>query len=95
MKFSVLLSYLKSMGICITVSTLIFALLMEACKISTRFWLAYWIIETKPTNDPRNFYVGVYGGITLGQVLFSVLTFTLIVVGAQRASRRLVLFSRL
>ena len=95
MKFSVLLSYLKSMGICITVSTLIFAFLMEACKVSTRFWLAYWIIETKTTHDPRNFYVGVYGGITLGQVLFSVLTFTLIVVGAQRASRRLVVFSRL
>lgn len=95
MKFSVLLSYLKSMGICITVSTLIFALLMEACKVGTRFWLAYWIIETKTTHDPRNFHVGVYGGITLAQVLFSVLTFTLIVVGAQRASRRLVLFSRL
>ena len=95
MKFSVLLSYLKSMGNCITVATLIFALLMEVCKVSTRFWLAYWINETKTTHDPRNFNVGVYGGITLAQVLFSVLTFTLIVVGAQRASRRLVLFSRL
>lgn len=83
------------MGNCITVATLIFALLMEVCKVSTRFWLAYWINETKTTHDPRNFNVGVYGGITLAQVLFSVLTFTLIVVGAQRASRRLVLFSRL
>ena len=91
MKFSVLLSYLKSMGICITVATIIFALLMEACKVGTRFWLAHWISENKTTNTQRNFYVGVYGGITLGQALFSVLMFTLIVVGAQLASRRLVL----
>jgi len=88
-KFSVFLSYLKSVGACFTVTTIIFLFLMEACTVGTGVWLAYWSSANITTNKQRDFYIGIYGGIALGQGIFTFLMSISLTFGSMLASRRL------
>ena len=88
-KFSVLLSYIKSVGPCATVFTIIFLILMESCTVGTGVWLAYWSSANVTTDEQRNMYIGIYGGIALGQGLFTFLLSICITLGSMVASRRL------
>lgn len=63
-------------------------LLMEACTVGSGVWLAYWSSANITTNEKRNFYLGVYGGIGLGQGLFTFLEAITVTLGSMVASRR-------
>lgn len=63
-------------------------LLMEACTVGSGVWLAYWSSANITTNEKRNFYLGVYGGIGLGQGLFTFLEAITVALGSMVASRR-------
>ena len=88
-KFSVLLSYIKSVGPCATFFTIIFLILMESCTVGTGVWLAYWSSANVTTDQQRDIYIGIYGGIALGQGLFTFLLSICITLGSMVASRRL------
>jgi len=88
-KLSVFLSYLKSMGMCVTITSMIFFFLMEACTVGTGVWLAYWSSANITTKKQRDFYIGIYGGIGLGEALFTFLVILTIQIGSMLASRRL------
>ncbi|XP_078381051.1 multidrug resistance-associated protein 1-like isoform X2 [Oculina patagonica] len=88
-KFSVFISYLKSVGPCATILTVIFLILMETCTVGTGVWLAYWSSANVTTDKQRDMYIGIYGGIGLGQGLFTFLVSISITFGSMIASRRL------
>ena len=88
-KFSVLLSYIKSVGPCATFFTIIFLILMESCTVGTGVWLAYWSSANVTTDQQRNIYIGIYGGIALGQGVFTFLLSICTTLGSMVASRRL------
>ena len=93
-KFSVFVSYLKSVGPCITITTVFFLVLMESCTVGSGVWLAYWSSANITTNEERDFYIGIYGGIGMGQGLFTLLMSITVTLGTILASRRLVSMKR-
>ena len=62
---------------------------MESCTVATGIWLAYWSSANVTTEKERNLYIGIYGGIGLGQGFFTFLVAISITIGAMVASRRL------
>ena len=86
-KFSVLLSYVKSCGVVAFVSALLFFTLMESCSVATGIWLAYWSSANVTTTDQRDFYLIVYGSIGLGRGLFTLLYSVTLLIGSIGASR--------
>ena len=62
---------------------------MEACTVGTGIWLAYWSSANVTTDEQRNLYLGIYGGLGLGQGFFTFLVSVFFTIGAMRASRRL------
>ena len=62
---------------------------MESCTVATGIWLAYWSSANVTTEKERNLYIGIYGGIGLGQGLFTFLVSIFITIGGMVASRRL------
>lgn len=88
-KFSVLLAYLKSVGPCVSIIAVMFLILMESCTVGVGVWLAYWSSANITTNKERDFYLGVYGGIGLGQGLFTFCLSITVTIGTILASRRL------
>ena len=87
-KFSVLLSYLRSIGVCAVIFTVIFLLLTEISHVTAGFWLASWSAANITSNKQRDFYIGVYGGIGLGHGLFNFLLVVTLCFGSMAASRR-------
>lgn len=87
-KFSVFLSYLRSIGVCAVVFTVIFLLLTEICHVTAGFWLASWSAANITSHKQRDFYIIVYGGIGLGHGLFNFLLAVTLCFGSMAASRR-------
>jgi ATP-binding cassette, subfamily C (CFTR/MRP), member 1 len=61
-----------SIGIFLTVATLLLNVLYQAFSIGTNVWLSIWSNEQSQYNislpdDRRDMYLGVYGGLGLGQ----------------------------
>ncbi|XP_068685996.1 multidrug resistance-associated protein 1-like [Montipora foliosa] len=88
-KFSLLLSYIKSTGIHWFIFSLFFYSTMEACTVATGVWLAKWTSTDITTHAQRNLYLIVYGSIGGGQALFSLFYSITLLIGSIRASRRL------
>ncbi|XP_044754614.1 multidrug resistance-associated protein 1 isoform X1 [Coccinella septempunctata] len=68
--------YLKSIGIFLTIGTIILNMIFQAFSVGSNFWLVKWssdktlIRDDNSTDiDKRNMYLGVYGAMGLGQVL--------------------------
>ena len=76
------------MGMCVTITSMIFFFLMEAFTVGTGVWLAYWSSANITTKKQRDFYIGIYGGIGLGEALFTFLVILTIQIGSMLASRR-------
>lgn len=62
---------------------------MESCTVGIGVWLAYWSSANVTTDKQRDMYIGIYGGIGLGQGLFTFLVSISITFGSMIASRRL------
>ena len=62
---------------------------MESCTVGTGLWLAYWSSANITTDKQRKMYIGIYGGIGLGQGLFTLLFCISVTCGSMVASRRL------
>ena len=87
-KFSVFLSYLKSVGPCVSAIAVLFLILMESCTVGVGVCLAYWSSANITTNKQRDLYLSVYGGIGMGQGLFTFCLSLTVTVGTILASRR-------
>ena len=83
------MSYIKSTGVHWFLFSLFSFTVMEACSVATGIWLAYWSSATVTTNQQRDFYLTVYGGIGAGQAFFTFVYSLTLFWGAIRASRTL------
>ncbi|XP_032595388.1 multidrug resistance-associated protein 1 isoform X6 [Drosophila grimshawi] len=80
--FAVYKHYIKSVGIFLSVATLVLNFVFQGFQIGSNLWLTKWSNDKEVENDTglRNMYLGVYGAFGVGQVgstFFSSLTVSL------------------
>ena len=80
------MSYIKFAGVLLTAVVFFFFTLMQACSVGGGMWLAHWSSTNVTTTAERDKYVGVYGGIGIGQSLFLLLACVTFSFGAMNAS---------
>ncbi|XP_050740740.1 multidrug resistance-associated protein 1 isoform X7 [Drosophila biarmipes] len=69
-KFAVYKHYIKSVGIFLSVATLVLNFVFQAFQIGSNLWLTQWANDQNVGNDTglRDMYLGVYGAFGFGQV---------------------------
>ncbi|XP_063922509.1 multidrug resistance-associated protein 1 isoform X6 [Zophobas morio] len=76
-KWSVYKHYLKSIGLFLTFATIFLNMLFQGFSIGSNVWLGVWADDNVTDSGTRDFYLGIYGALGLGQavaVLLSALT---------------------
>ncbi|XP_065356721.1 multidrug resistance-associated protein 1 isoform X2 [Calliphora vicina] len=70
-EFAVYKHYIKSVGIFLSMATLILNFVFQAFQIGSNLWLTKWSNDQQVANDTglRDMYLGVYGAFGFGQVL--------------------------
>lgn len=68
-KWPVYKHYLRSIGMVLSIATIILNLLFQGFSIGSNFWLSRWATDERAGNDTgvRDMYLGVYGALGLGQ----------------------------
>ncbi|XP_032595392.1 multidrug resistance-associated protein 1 isoform X8 [Drosophila grimshawi] len=74
--FAVYKHYIKSVGIFLSVATLVLNFVFQGFQIGSNLWLTKWSNDKEVENDTglRNMYLGVYGAFGVGQVVTSFLS---------------------
>ncbi|XP_044251197.1 multidrug resistance-associated protein 1 isoform X10 [Drosophila takahashii] len=69
-EFAVYKHYIKSVGIFLSVATLVLNFVFQAFQIGSNLWLTQWANDQNAGNDTglRDMYLGVYGAFGFGQV---------------------------
>ncbi|XP_032595398.1 multidrug resistance-associated protein 1 isoform X14 [Drosophila grimshawi] len=69
--FAVYKHYIKSVGIFLSVATLVLNFVFQGFQIGSNLWLTKWSNDKEVENDTglRNMYLGVYGAFGVGQGL--------------------------
>ncbi|XP_065356724.1 multidrug resistance-associated protein 1 isoform X4 [Calliphora vicina] len=72
-EFAVYKHYIKSVGIFLSMATLILNFVFQAFQIGSNLWLTKWSNDQQVANDTglRDMYLGVYGAFGFGQAFFS------------------------
>ncbi|XP_037822326.1 multidrug resistance-associated protein 1 isoform X2 [Lucilia sericata] len=72
-EFAVYKHYIKSVGIFLSMATLILNFVFQAFQIGSNLWLTKWSNDKLVSNDTglRDMYLGVYGAFGFGQAIFS------------------------
>ncbi|XP_065356726.1 multidrug resistance-associated protein 1 isoform X6 [Calliphora vicina] len=72
-EFAVYKHYIKSVGIFLSMATLILNFVFQAFQIGSNLWLTKWSNDQQVANDTglRDMYLGVYGAFGFGQALLS------------------------
>ncbi|KAL3875737.1 hypothetical protein ACJMK2_033658 [Sinanodonta woodiana] len=92
-KMSVFLSYLKSLGILVSIFSVLMFILYNGASIYSNIWLSDWsddrIINGTVDENQRNMRLGVYGALGIAQGVFIVLGSLGLYLGNVRAGRML------
>uniref|UniRef100_A0A4Y0AUR7 ABC-type glutathione-S-conjugate transporter n=1 Tax=Anopheles funestus TaxID=62324 RepID=A0A4Y0AUR7_ANOFN len=72
-KWEVYKHYLKSIGLTLSVATVILNMIFQGFSIGSNLWLSRWSTDESAENDTsvRDMYLGVYGAFGAGQAIFS------------------------
>ncbi|XP_017473670.1 PREDICTED: multidrug resistance-associated protein 1 isoform X3 [Rhagoletis zephyria] len=83
--------YIKSVGIFLSLATLILNFVYQAFSIGSNLWLTQWSNDKRVENDTslRDMYLGVYGAFGFGQVLASYLSTLAVSIGCLYCSMTL------
>uniref|UniRef100_A0A4Y0ASB7 ABC-type glutathione-S-conjugate transporter n=1 Tax=Anopheles funestus TaxID=62324 RepID=A0A4Y0ASB7_ANOFN len=94
-KWEVYKHYLKSIGLTLSVATVILNMIFQGFSIGSNLWLSRWSTDESAENDTsvRDMYLGVYGAFGAGQVLSLYLSVLTLVMGSIQAT--LILHRRL
>ncbi|XP_055613859.1 multidrug resistance-associated protein 1-like isoform X4 [Uranotaenia lowii] len=70
-KWEVYKHYLKSIGLTLSVATVVLNMIFQSFSIGSNLWLSKWSTDKEAENDTsvRDLYLGVYGAFGAGQVL--------------------------
>ncbi|XP_013142439.1 PREDICTED: multidrug resistance-associated protein 1 [Papilio polytes] len=92
-KWTVYKHYLTSVGVLASVVTILMNLVLQLFQVGSNYWLSEWsndktIISENGTLDKskRDLYLGVYGGLGVGQALASIFADLLPYLGCWRAA---------
>lgn len=68
-KWPVYKHYFRSIGMVLSISTILLNLLFQGFSIGSNIWLARWSTDERASNDTgvRDMYLGVYGALGFGQ----------------------------
>ncbi|XP_017012708.2 multidrug resistance-associated protein 1 isoform X2 [Drosophila takahashii] len=87
-EFAVYKHYIKSVGIFLSVATLVLNFVFQAFQIGSNLWLTQWANDQNAGNDTglRDMYLGVYGAFGFGQVLSKYLSGLALAIGGLHSS---------
>ncbi|KRJ97662.1 multidrug resistance-associated protein 1 isoform X9 [Drosophila yakuba] len=90
-EFAVYKHYIKSVGIFLSVATLVLNFVFQAFQIGSNLWLTKWANDEKVANDTglRDMYLGVYGAFGFGQVATNFFSSLAISLGCLKCSQLL------
>ncbi|XP_049538577.1 multidrug resistance-associated protein 1 isoform X2 [Anopheles darlingi] len=90
-KWEVYKHYLKSIGLTLSVATVLLNMVFQGFSIGSNLWLSRWSTDKQAENDTglRDMYLGVYGAFGAGQVLATFLCTLFLYIGALGASKAL------
>ncbi|XP_039496055.1 multidrug resistance-associated protein 1 isoform X11 [Drosophila santomea] len=90
-EFAVYKHYIKSVGIFLSVATLVLNFVFQAFQIGSNLWLTQWANDEKVANDTglRDMYLGVYGAFGFGQVLSYIGSVVIVYLGALIGTRKI------
>ncbi|XP_046739582.1 multidrug resistance-associated protein 1 isoform X10 [Diprion similis] len=90
-KWKVYSHYLRSIGWFLTISTIVMNAVFQIFSIGSNAWLSKWSDDNTTVVDTakRDMYLGVYGGLGLGQASFVLLSQLTMAVGCIRSSKLL------
>ncbi|XP_050740738.1 multidrug resistance-associated protein 1 isoform X5 [Drosophila biarmipes] len=90
-KFAVYKHYIKSVGIFLSVATLVLNFVFQAFQIGSNLWLTQWANDQNVGNDTglRDMYLGVYGAFGFGQVATNFFSSLAISLGCLKCSELL------
>lgn len=73
-KWDVYKHYLRSIGMALSIATIILNMAFQGFSIGSNIWLSRWSTDERAANDTsvRDMYLGVYGALGLGQGLLTV-----------------------
>ncbi|KAF5286638.1 hypothetical protein FQA39_LY16212 [Lamprigera yunnana] len=71
-KWEVYVHYLKSIGIFLSLSTLLLNIFFQFFTVGSNLWLSEWSSSNNITITERNTYLGVYGALGFGQAFTAV-----------------------
>ncbi|XP_073949375.1 multidrug-Resistance like Protein 1 isoform X3 [Choristoneura fumiferana] len=79
-KWSVYKHYLMSVGVMASVITVVMNMVLQVFQVGSNYWLARWsnddrmLVNNTVNTELRDLYLGVYGGLGVGQALTSYFT---------------------
>ncbi|XP_017047283.1 multidrug resistance-associated protein 1 isoform X18 [Drosophila ficusphila] len=87
--FAVYKHYIKSVGIFLSVATLVLNFVFQAFQIGSNLWLTQWANDQNVANDTglRDMYLGVYGAFGFGQVIGGYLSTLILSLGCVYSAR--------
>ncbi|KAM3964279.1 multidrug-Resistance like Protein 1 [Aphomia sociella] len=94
-KWGVYKHYLMSVGVLASVVTVLMNLVLQVFQVGSNYWLAKWSNDVNMTingtvdTTKRDLYLGVYGGLGIGQVASVAVSSLALYLGALRAARTL------
>jgi ATP-binding cassette subfamily C (CFTR/MRP) protein 1 len=94
-KWKVYSHYLVSIGLFLSVATIVMNAIFQAFSIGSNVWLSVWSDDnmTTPNNtidkSRQDMYLGVYGALGIGQASFVMLSQTALIVGCLQSSKML------
>nr|XP_040235081.1 multidrug resistance-associated protein 1 isoform X3 [Anopheles coluzzii] len=90
-KWEVYKHYLKSIGLTLSVATVILNMIFQGFSIGSNLWLSRWSTDDTAGNDTsrRDMYLGVYGAFGAGQVMASFACSLSFALGALAAAREM------
>ncbi|KMY89972.1 multidrug resistance-associated protein 1 isoform X14 [Drosophila simulans] len=90
-EFAVYKHYIKSVGIFLSVATLVLNFVFQAFQIGSNLWLTQWANDQNVANDTglRDMYLGVYGAFGFGQVFSYIGSVVIVYLGALIGTRKI------
>ena len=88
-KLAVFWAYAKSVKVYLAIGIVLFIVLAEIASVASGIWLAQWSSANVTTDDQRDMYLGVYGGLGFLQALCVLISSICLALGSKIASRYL------
>jgi len=88
-KFAVFWAYAKSVRVYLAIGIVLFIVVAEIASVASGIWLARWSSANVTSDDERDMYLGVYGGLGFLQALSVLISALCLAVGSKIASRYL------